>query len=261
MKNLSPDHQHLYLSRLGLAREENSLSFLKKIVKAHALRIHYENLDLFYGIKVLLDVDFLFQKIITKVRGGYALELNSLLFQLLYSLGYTVRVHECRLSDGIDKWTEPFSYQVLKVTINNQDYLVDVGQPFGITSPLSIQFEKVHLDYTNYYKFSKDHDENLILEKSTDSIRFQSYLFINEVPSLPIEFIPMHDKYQQDTHSRYRQNKRLFKKTPSGYIDLNEKQITFLSNGKKKCLSVTDSAHFQVLAFEYFGVDMRTLFE
>jgi len=246
---------------LGLAREENSLSFLKKIVKAHALRIHYENLDLYYGIKTLLDLEFLYQRMITNRRGGYTLELNGLLFHLLYSLGYDVRMHECRFSDGIDIWTEPFSHQVLKVAMDDQEYLIDIGQPFGITSPLSIQLGKVHLDYTHYYKFSRDHDEKLILEKSADSIRFQHYLLINEIPCLPIEFIPMHDKYLQNTHSRYRQNKRLYKKTPSGYIDLNEKQITFLSNGKKKYLSVTDSAHFQVLAFEYFGVDMRTLFE
>lgn len=261
MKVLSLDKQLNYLNRLGLNSEAISLPFLKKIIQAHALKIHYENLDLYYGIKILLDVDFQYQKIIKNKRGGYALELNCLLYHFLYALGFDVKLHECRFYSGNQEWTEPFSHLVLKVVIDNQVHLVDIGQPLGIAGPLKILFNNVQLNFTHYYRFSPDHNRNLILEKSTDSSNFQPFLLINENPSLPIEFIPIHDKYQYDTHSRYRQNKRLFKKTQSGYIDLNENQISFLSNGKKRNLPVTDSAHFQVFAFEYFGVDMRNLFE
>ena len=64
---------------------------LCKLQKIHLLNIPFENLDIHYGNKIVLDVDKIYNKIINRRRGGFCYELNGLFFTLLKSLGFDAK--------------------------------------------------------------------------------------------------------------------------------------------------------------------------
>src|SRR5277367_6077479 len=68
-----------YLRRLGLERRERpSLPFLTKLQRRHLLRVPFENLDIFWGNPIPLDVQRAFRKVMESHHGGYCYELNAL---------------------------------------------------------------------------------------------------------------------------------------------------------------------------------------
>ena len=60
--------------------------FLGRIQTACVLNIAYENLDILEGQPIQLTADALFDKIVTRGRGGYCFELNGLLSDMLSSI-------------------------------------------------------------------------------------------------------------------------------------------------------------------------------
>jgi N-hydroxyarylamine O-acetyltransferase len=73
-----------YLDRVGLRDESPSLA---AVHRAHATTIVFENLDPSTGQPVLLDVDNLADKMVTRGRGGYCFEHNMLLKAALEEMG------------------------------------------------------------------------------------------------------------------------------------------------------------------------------
>lgn len=61
-----------YLNRLRIAEKQApSLEFLKTLQKAHLFNIPFENLDIHYGRKISLDINYLLKIIV----GAFAMNL------------------------------------------------------------------------------------------------------------------------------------------------------------------------------------------
>ena len=66
-----------YLHRLQVNKTENpSYAFLSKLQEQHLLTVPFENLDIHKGIKIVLEEDRIYEKIIIGGRGGFCYELN-----------------------------------------------------------------------------------------------------------------------------------------------------------------------------------------
>src|SRR5215207_11196611 len=63
---------------------------LRELHRAHLLAVPFENLDIHLGRPIVLDQDALFDKIVTRRRGGFCYELNGLFALLLRELGFEV---------------------------------------------------------------------------------------------------------------------------------------------------------------------------
>src|SRR6266540_1131840 len=87
-----------YLCRIhyrgGLAP---TAAILRELHRAHLLTVPFENLDIHLGRPILLDQEALFDKIVTRRRGGFCYELNGLFALLLRELGFDVTL----LSAGV----------------------------------------------------------------------------------------------------------------------------------------------------------------
>lgn len=66
-------------------------------------RVPFENLALHYSThhSVLLDLDFLFEKMVTRGMGGYCMENNRFFATILRTLGYTVLSGGARVSNAV----------------------------------------------------------------------------------------------------------------------------------------------------------------
>ena len=118
-----------YLQRIGFVGSRSpDLATLKAVVLAHAQGIAFENLDPFLGRDVHLDLESLQRKLVHGRRGGYCFEQNLLLDHALRSLGYQTtglagRVLWMRPEDAVTTR----SHMLLRVDLDGQTYLVDVG--------------------------------------------------------------------------------------------------------------------------------------
>ena len=86
-----------YLNRIGFNRKPGvNIESLKALHKAHLFSVPFENLDIQNGVKLNLNTDHLFQKVVKNKRGGFCYELNSLFCWLLTEIGFDSRMVAAR---------------------------------------------------------------------------------------------------------------------------------------------------------------------
>lgn len=130
-----------YLDRIGYRGPRNAdLATLAGLVAHQAASIPFEAIDVLLGKGVDIAPDAIFDKAVTRRRGGYCFEQNGLLRQGLDALGFAV---EPRLARVL--WMRPAdapllrpTHMVLVATIAGRDFLVDAGFGNGTpTAPLA----------------------------------------------------------------------------------------------------------------------------
>lgn len=131
-----------YLHRIDYTPDvKTNLETLRGLQFAHMLTVPFENLDIGLNRPILLDEKSLWDKLITRQRGGFCYELNGLFAWLLKEIGFGVTYlnardyHEKDGTFGID-----FDHLTLMVHIPNEStrWLVDVGWGDSFTQSLNI---------------------------------------------------------------------------------------------------------------------------
>ena len=129
-----PDKE-AYLERIGLCNEEIPLTKegLDRLQFAHLCAVPFENLDLFdYDLNVDFGIVEMFDKVVTRRRGGYCFELNAIYMALLEAIGFEVHPAGVRILMGGKNFIPAISHRASIVTIGGKRYYSDVG--FGTTS-------------------------------------------------------------------------------------------------------------------------------
>lgn len=113
-----------------------TIDALEGICLGHAMRIPFENLDIHRGgppgIRIDLARDALFAKLVTRRRGGYCFEQNTLLLEMLRDIGFVVRPLSARVLGGPER---PRTHMLLAVQIGVRSFIADVG--FGVHNLLA----------------------------------------------------------------------------------------------------------------------------
>jgi N-hydroxyarylamine O-acetyltransferase len=136
---LNPADLSAYLARIGYTGPRRpDLPTLRGVVAAHATGIPFENIDVFLGRGVRLEIGSLVAKLVRGGRGGYCFEHNTLLMHALQALGFAVEGFAARVLWGRPEGDPTArSHMLLRVPLQQGDFLADVG--FGgltLTAPL-----------------------------------------------------------------------------------------------------------------------------
>ena len=246
-----------YLHRLGVERGKADLAFLKKIHKAHLLAIPFENLDIHYGKKIILDIRPIFEKVILNKRGGFCFELNSLFYHLLIHLGYDAYLASARVFKDAG-YTPEFDHMIIIVRLDGLNYLADVGFGSLFTEPKQIN-SQAQLDYTEYFKFFKDPDDHLILKRSSDGVVYSTAYKFDLIRREMIEFMGRCVYHQESPESHFKQNKLITQLFPEGRITLTDRKLKLHLKGELKELPVMNEDEFLSKLEDHFGVDSRAL--
>jgi N-hydroxyarylamine O-acetyltransferase len=119
-----------YLTRIGFPGTPSlTPETLHQLQRLHLQTVPYENLDIMRGVPLSLEAGALFEKIVTRRRGGYCFELNGLFAWLLRAIGFQVTEHLARfLRDAEGSEIPMRRHRVLRVLCKNgREYLCDVG--------------------------------------------------------------------------------------------------------------------------------------
>lgn len=135
MMTLDATQLDAWLARLGIAAPPSpTLEALDFVLAAHLASIPFENIDPLLRRPVRIELDAVFDKLVTRRRGGYCFELNTLLAAGLGALGYAVTPLAARVRWGVpDDVPTMTSHMLLRVEVAHRSYLADVG--FGGPTP------------------------------------------------------------------------------------------------------------------------------
>jgi N-hydroxyarylamine O-acetyltransferase len=130
-------HLSAYLSRIGydgpLACDLDTLFALHR---AHLLAIPYEDIDVQLGRRLTVDPAEAFDKLVTRRRGGWCYEMNSLFAWALGEIGFDIArmagevMREERNPGAIG------GHMVLRVQVDGRPWIADVGFGNGLRAPI-----------------------------------------------------------------------------------------------------------------------------
>lgn len=120
---------------------EPTAAVLRNLRRTHLLSAPFENLDIHLGRPIWLDPAHLYEKTVSRRRGGYCFELNGLFALLLEAVGFQVlRLSASSVSDD-GAYLADFEHLALQVqSVDDPEtaWLVDVGWGDGPSEPLRL---------------------------------------------------------------------------------------------------------------------------
>jgi len=136
----SPARLAAYLDRIGLAAAPRpDAAGLALLQTAHRQAITFENLDIRLGRGIRIDSGSVFDKLVTRRRGGYCFEQNRLFSDMLTAIGLANRPLLARVWLGAPDGTVPPRTHVLLLTaIDGAPWIADAGFGGSFVPPLPL---------------------------------------------------------------------------------------------------------------------------
>ena len=139
-----------YLDRIkfeGAARPD--LDTLKRLHRGHVENIPYENLDVQLARKVSRDPAAIFDKLVTRRRGGWCYEMNGLLSWALGEIGFK----HTRMAGGVVRalrGDEMIGNHLVLWVHLDRPYVADVGFGDGLIEPVPIVQGPIHQLFSKF---------------------------------------------------------------------------------------------------------------
>lgn len=226
-----------YLQRIGFnGTPIPTLECLCELTRCHLLAVPFENLDIFHGgLTPSLETEALFEKIVTRRRGGYCFELNGLFQKLLEAVGFSCCSSMARILLGRG-YLPPFAHRVVIVFLDGKRYLCDVG--YGGPAPLcpiEIESGKIQVSPNGIRYRLAENAGSMLLEAELDG-NFQPLMSFSQTPRDPVDFLPLNAYCALSPYEPFQSRQMLYKIIPGGKCAVNGNLLRIKENG-----SVTES--------------------
>jgi N-hydroxyarylamine O-acetyltransferase len=217
-----------YLSRIHYTGStEPTGAVLRVLQRSHLLAVPFENLDIHLSRPIRLDEEALFDKIVTRRRGGFCYELNGLFARLLEALGYRVlRLSASSLNDD-GSYTALFDHLILQVHAPDDPetaWLVDVGWGDGPLEPLRMLEPGVQRQGGRVFQLQPDTCNLVLAEKTAQETWHPMFRFDLRAYDLE-EFAPMCQYHQTSPDSIFTQKRIATLLRPDGRITLSDLRL------------------------------------
>lgn len=223
-----------YLERLGT--NERTLPALHL---AHLRVVPFENLSIHDGERIQLDTAWLFDKIVTRRRGGFCYELNGLFAELLRALGHEVDLLAARVYGSDGALGIPFDHMCLRV---DRVWLADVGFGDNFITPLRLDTTEVQHDGRRSFRVA----DNILEDDGKPAYVFEP------TPYQLADFAPGCD-YHQSPASHFSRGRVVSRLTTDGRITLREDRLIVTDAGGKRETPITPAEYRQYMATQ-FGI-------
>jgi N-hydroxyarylamine O-acetyltransferase len=244
-----------YLERIGVnvVPKEPNVKALRMLQKRHLLSVPFENLDIHWKRPIILDTNLFFEKIVEKSRGGFCYELNGLFNELLLSLGFRSCLISARVFDGNDYGPE-YAHAAIKVAINDDEYLADVGFGDFTTEPLGFSLGSEQHDPNGIFTIRR-HDKEFLEVAKRDGKGWKSEYIFQDTPRQLSEFSGMCDFQQYSPSSHFTKGKICSMLTESGRKTLTEKSYIVTAGKDRSETQVAIEPEFLAILKREFGIE------
>ena len=245
-----------YLERIGIEESRGpSREFLDELIFAHQCSVPFDNLDICErGIVPSLGIGDLFDKMVTRKRGGYCFEMNALFGALLKALGFDVRPCMARVL------LRPIPYPLIShraniVSIDGKRYLADVGfgGPQPTFAPL-IEDGAARTERGHEFIMHRDGHSwwNVGYKGSAEEERIVLRICMLSVGEE--DFVPLSFFQAVNPQSVFKLNRMVNITTEEGAINLRNNTYTVFSHGEKTVIEIPDEAEITLLLREKYGI-------
>lgn len=209
-----------YLHRIGFRGPATTdRAVLDHLIQAHLQSVPFENIDIYdRGVPIDLGTPALFKKIVSKRRGGYCFELNSLFMSLLTALGF-----KCYAVAGRILWKKdyypPLLHRATIVELDGRRFFCDVafGGPLAGRS-LDMDSAGEQVTETGIFCFLPGKREIELHSRSSDGdIPFISF---SDRAVDPVDFVPMNYYCVNSPESFFRSRRMAHLLTEYGRVSL-----------------------------------------
>ena len=242
-----------YCERIGVTGAlPLKLATLRRLHHAHLLAVPFENLDIHLQRPIVLDEARLFEKIVTRRRGGFCYEQNGLFAAVLRELGFTVALLEARV--GAKTWQAglPWDHLTLLVTLERR-WLVDVGFGEGFREPLQFDEQEPQERDEGVWRVQHDGCEGVHSRRTAQGDWQDEYRFRLQ-PRRLADFTPGSEYHQSSPESHFTQQRVCSLATATGRITLGDRRLIVTENGRRQERDLADEEEFQRLLRERFGI-------
>ena len=248
-----------YLDLLGIRSPLSAdLETLRVLQTRHIDVFPFQSLSTVMGEPISLKLEDIIHKIIKNRRGEYCYELNLLFYHLLKYLGFDVEILTGYIIQNNDvSEPRPRTHVLLKVTLNHQAYISDVGYG-GLVPPipLLIEYDGIQQTVLGEYKidFHSDLDRYSLSIKSHDEWR-ALYAFDLCYQSYP-DLIVGNWYVSTHPHSPFK-SRLMLAKTRDTHIRqalLNNRYTEYVAGEISLQLELKDSSEVIETIYEKFGI-------
>ena len=239
-----------YLARIGYTgAREPTADVLAALHRAHMLAVPFENLDIHLGVANVLDPVHVFDKVVTRRRGGWCYELNGLFALLLEALGFAVTRYSAAVV-----LSEPPSPDFVHLTLRvdlDRPWLADVGFGASFTRPLRLDDESDQERDGKRYRLARAADGRTVLhEDDSPQSAFE------EAPREMHEFAEMCRVQQTDPDSHFLQAPMCTRATEDGRQTLSGMRLITTTPAGRSERELQSAAEQHAVLRDVFGVDL-----
>ncbi|MFT3910350.1 MAG: arylamine N-acetyltransferase [Ferruginibacter sp.] len=233
---------------------DTSLESLSKLQLTHLLHVPFENLDIHNNTKI--DLANLFDKIVTRGRGGFCYELNGLFYQLLKEIGFAVKMVSAKVFDGKKDYSPEFDHMALIVTIKENNYLVDVGFGAFTFHPVPITFDIEINDPMGIFRIEVYNSTHIVIKKKhADGNFIPEYIFSEKERNME-EFYERCNYHQTNNESHFMQKRICSLPTKNGRITLTGNTLKITENGSVKENQLSNEEEVRQVLWNYFKIKL-----
>ncbi len=232
-----------------------SFEVLSKLQELHLMNVPFENLDIQNKIKI--DLDNLFDKIVTRKRGGFCYELNGLFYKLLKQIGFEAKMVSARVYNNNTKTFSPeFDHLTLIVSIKEDDYLVDVGFGEFAFHPIKIQVGRETFDRGGIFKvILYDKKYLAVQKKKADGEFIAEYVFTKQERKME-EFYMRCNYHQVSKESHFTQKRICSLPAENGRITLTGMTLKITEKGVTTETQLDNEMEVRQVLSGYFDIKL-----
>lgn len=244
-----------FLSRIGLAgvNTECTLELLSRIQEACVLNIPYENLSILRGESLPTDADALYDKIVTRGRGGYCFELNAFLHAMLAEMGFECKSCFARFLRGESEI--PFRrHRIVIVTLDGEDYVLDIGVgQIAPRFPIKLEENTMQEQNGEVYRFKKDAELGWVLWDLHKG-EWRRYISFTTEKQYEIDFHTTSFWCEKHPNSPFNKAEMIAIKTQSGRKTVNGNEYKIFEGDTCIHCEEMSSERKKEILFEVFGL-------
>lgn len=246
--NVSP-----YLERIGYDGPlDPTAETLRRLHLAHLLAVPFENLSIHRGEPIQLDDEALFEKIVTRRRGGFCYELNGLFAALLRALGFDVAMLSAGVGRANGDFSPDYDHMALLVTLEDR-WLADVGFGDSFREPLRLDERGEQKEGGLAYRIEETGDGRLILARREEGGPWKPQYRFGLEPHVFADYAEMCHFHQTSPQSHFTQNRICSLATPDGRVTLSEMKLITTRGGEREEREVDEREYAEALR-ECFGI-------
>jgi len=242
-----------YLRRIEYdGPRQPSAEVLRDLHRQHLFTVPFENLDIPLRTPIRLELELLYDKIVTRRRGGFCYELNGLFAALLTTLGFNVQMLSARVRREDGGFGPEFDHMLLKVQLEGP-WLADVGFGDSFVNPIPFHAGGDDGVQEHHYVVLPMEDEWQLLREDEQG-QVPLYAFQDAGHTFG-EYQEMCRFHQTSAESHFTKSWICSRATPDGRITLANMRLIVTRGGTRKELMLSTEADVRRCLQEALGVE------